>query len=70
MLVADPTSRLRTSGTPTDFGPFETVRLIVEPFGAEAFGAGDCSTTEFCGSFESTYVGFTLKPSPFSVEVA
>src|SRR5580765_4399681 len=67
---AEARSRLVTSGTVDVFGPFDTVTLTVAPFPADWPADGSWLITLFAGSFESTNVGLTLKPSARSTDVA
>src|SRR5204862_2901453 len=52
------------------FGPFETLSLIVEPFGWNEPADGFSPTTVSFGSFESTSVRATAKPEACSSELA
>src|SRR2546430_3656795 len=71
VCFAEPSSKVVTSGTAVVVGPFETVNVIVEPFGCSVSPAGLCPVTVPFGSFDSCCTGgATAKPAPWRAEIA
>src|SRR4029078_4815097 len=70
VAMASAREKLPTSGTTRSFGPLETDRVTVEPFGARLFAGGSCCTTVSLGSFDSTSLRATAKPAPWSCAAA
>src|SRR2546430_7044221 len=57
VCFAEPSSKVVTSGTAVVVGPFETVNVIVEPFGCSVLPAGLFPGTVPLGSFDSCCTG-------------